>query len=28
LLYKFHKGTIPHDLPRVIAVKINMHADR
>ena len=27
LLHKCQKGAIPHDLPRVIAVKIDFHAD-
>jgi hypothetical protein len=28
LLHKSHEDAIPHDLPRVIAVKIDLHADR
>lgn len=28
LLHKCHECTIPRDLPRVIAVKIDFHADR
>jgi hypothetical protein len=28
LLHKRHERAIPHDLPRVIAVKIDLHADR
>ena len=28
LLHKFREGAIPHDLPRVIAVKIDLHVDR
>lgn len=27
-LHNCHEGAIPHDLPRVIAVKIDLHADR
>ena len=28
LLDEFRQDAVPHDLPRVIAVKINSHADR